>query len=254
MSSSPSSDSPSEVGPRYHGVKRRDVTVSPPGLTKSGNKKRVRRIQKELPILRQEVQELELKLTRLQFQATSKQRTNTNDLNQKSQDGNLWNCIAERQLKERLRVEQEQLELKDLCNEVSKYSSELQTLFSRFEDCRERAIEDGVALVWSGVWDVIEYGGVKFCGMQLHKRGFVTLRPVCRQGPGQQSTSTLVETNFETIPVFDDKVTDQVHQVQTFSSVLTRSFNTANSTFCKMMSDLLLKEDWNNTFKTTISN
>ncbi|POM61873.1 hypothetical protein PHPALM_29048 [Phytophthora palmivora] len=378
MSSSPSSDSPSEVGPRYHGVKRRDVTVPASDLTKSGNKKRVRRIQKELPILRQEVQELELKLTRLQFQATSKQRTNTNDLNQKSQDGNLWNCIAERQLKERLRVEQEQLELKDLCNEVSKYSSELQTLFTRFEDCRERvgcrqqhkfwdfrvhhddeifsehmliiaklwrqcqnpgrtmyfgseltmgkdiprldpsvqagivfdtrcgvllpfsldvvteaywkffglheftvddrfesmadvitrssivrtnlesfaseakgkylcqkrAIEDGVVLMWSGVWDITEYGGVMFRGMQLHHRGLVKLRRVSRQGPGQQSTSTIVETNLETIPVFDDNITDQIHQIQIFSSVVTRSFSTRNSTFSQMMSELLLKEDW----------
>ncbi|OWZ12565.1 hypothetical protein PHMEG_00014247 [Phytophthora megakarya] len=381
-----------ELGRRHnhhHGAKRRDPHVASVGLTKSGNKKRVRRIQRELPILRQQVQELELKLTRLQFQNTSSNGNLANKQNQVTQKGFLWNLIAERQLKERLRVEQQQIGLKDLCKELRQYSSELQILFTKFEDyqevtfnrsnqqrktwkfevhddeeifadqmmiiaklyltiqmqyqkpdrtmhfgqelamgkdiprldptapagivfdarcgillpftldvaveaywkffrcdhldqfngdnepdndivtrsfsiranlkgcnseahgkymCQKYASEDGVALIWSGVWYITEYGGVKFQGMQLHKRGSVKLRCVPREGPGQQSTSTVVEALFETIPVFEDNVIDRMHQTESLRHALNRSFNIMNSTFCQMMSGLLLKEDWKATF------
>ncbi|OWZ01545.1 hypothetical protein PHMEG_00027041 [Phytophthora megakarya] len=416
--SGPSNAVPSDSSRR--GAKR-DPSLVLPGLTKSGKKKRVRRIQIELPILRQQVQELELKLTRLQLQKASKtcqqqdgkkyscttegatsRRLHLQKASKtfQQQDGkkysSVWNSVAERQLKERLRVEQQQLGLKDSCKQWMQYSTELQELFTKFEECREDMVkrmngrkqhkfwtfadddseifsdqmlvitklylnsrlhqrpcrtmnvgselamakdiprlepsveagivfnshsgvllpfplkvvseaywkffrfdqkevtvvnglvvdnryvqsvtytrsftarsdhggvksegqgkymcqkyvsEDGVELMWSGVMDIAEYGGVKFQGMQLHKRGSIRLRPVLREGPGNQSTSTIVETNFETIPLFDDSVTDQVYQVQIFNAVLNSSYNQMSAMFSQMVSELLLKEDWRATFQ-----
>ncbi|KAG7378394.1 hypothetical protein PHYPSEUDO_010146 [Phytophthora pseudosyringae] len=402
-SSQSGSDSAADAGHQillFRGDKRLGASATASGLTKSGNKKRVRRIQVELPLLRQQVQGLELKLKRLQLQnvstpaiAQSRYKC-TNGQIQVAQVSNLWNQVAERQLKERLRVEQRQLNLKESCKEFVLYSSELHKLFAKFEEAREEtskrlggrpqypfwdfaahgddemvseqmlvvsklylqvqqqfqnpgrtmhfgselamgrdiprldpsvqagivfdahcgvllpfsldvAVEaywklfrfdhieeqtskkswddledifsrsftvranfegctseaqgkylckkyvrkDYVAVVWSGVWNLSEYGGVKFHGMQLHKRGFIKLRRVCRQGPGQQSTSTIVETNFKTIPIFHGSVTDQTQQMQAFISALNRSFSRMNAKFCQMMSDQLLKEDWRATFE-----
>lgn len=114
--------------------------------------------------------------------------------------------------------------------------------------CQKYVHEGSVVLVWSGVWDVHEYGGVKFHDLQLYKRGYVKLRSVPHEGPRQHSTSTVVESKFETIPIYPDNVTDQTERTQAFYAALNRSFKSMNELFCHMVSDLLLKEDWKATF------
>ncbi|KAL3670611.1 hypothetical protein V7S43_003803 [Phytophthora oleae] len=369
------------------------------GLTKSGNKRRVRRTQIELPLLRQHVQELELQLKRTQLQRLNVSpphvQPQCNNSDHKTEEvGSLWNSLAERQWQERLRVEQQQLDLKGTYRELVDYSTELQRLFTKFKEIQEETLErvgrsqqhkfwdlvahsdddvfaehmlvvaklyleikqqyqdpfrainvgsglamgrdiprsdpgvkagvvfeatcgvllpfcldvaaeaywkffkfdsidvntaaikadnlddifsrsftvrtnfkgatsevrgkymcqkyvykGNIVLVWSGVWDVSEYGGMKFHGLQLHKRGYVKLRSVPHQGPQQHSTSTVVETKFETIPIYRGNVTDQAEQTQAFYVALNRSFNSTNEAFCQMMSDQLLKEDWKATFR-----
>ncbi|KAK1935816.1 hypothetical protein P3T76_010510 [Phytophthora citrophthora] len=375
--------------------KHRDVLPAVE-FTKSGNKRRVRRIQVELPLLRQHVQELEVQLKRKQLQQlqVSPPHPQCNISEHKTQHASsLWNNVAEGQLKERLRVEREQLALTGFCKELVDYSAEMQRLFTKFEEIQEETLErvgscqqglkfwdlvvhsdadiftdqmlvmtklylnwkqcqtpcrminvesglgmgrdiprmdpsvkagvvfdaqcgvllpfgldvvaeaywkffkfdhidkntaiiesdnlddifsrsfivrtnldgslseargkymcqkyvhDGnIVLVWSGVWDVEEYGGVKFHGLQLHKRGYVKLRSVPRQGPQEHSMSTVVETKFETIPIYHDNATDQEEQTKAFYTALNRSFKSMNEMFCNMMSDQLLKEDWKATF------
>ncbi|KAF1779677.1 hypothetical protein GQ600_25351 [Phytophthora cactorum] len=63
------------------------------------------------------------------------------------------------------------------------------------------------------------------------------------------STSTLVETSFETIPVFHDSVCDFEEQIKILITSLNQSHATMNDHFCHLMSDLLLEEDWKSTFR-----
>ncbi|KAK1935814.1 hypothetical protein P3T76_010508 [Phytophthora citrophthora] len=114
--------------------------------------------------------------------------------------------------------------------------------------CQKYARDGSVVLVWSGVWDVHELGGIKFRGLQLHKRGYVKLQSVPHQGPQQHSTSTVVEMRFETIPIYPDNVLDQAEQTQAFYTALNRSFNSLNEGYYHTMSNQLLKEDWKATF------
>ncbi|KAK1935809.1 hypothetical protein P3T76_010503 [Phytophthora citrophthora] len=140
MSSSP--DTPSSVA--YSSKRSNKLPAA--GFTKSGNKRRVRRIQVELPLLRQHVQELELQLKRTQLLrlnvAPPPAPPHGNNLDYNIQDvGSLWNRVAERQLNERLRLEQEQLDLKEFCKEMVDYSAEMQKLFTKFEEIQEEALE-----------------------------------------------------------------------------------------------------------------
>ncbi|OWZ12564.1 hypothetical protein PHMEG_00014246 [Phytophthora megakarya] len=77
--------------------------------------------------------------------------------------------------------------------------------------------------------------------MQLHKHGFIKLSQMPREGP---CTSTVVETHFETIPVFHDSVQDHADQIKVLISSLSQTHNKLNKHFCHLMSDLLLEEDW----------
>jgi hypothetical protein len=109
-------------------------TSTTSGLTKAGNKKRVRRIQRELPVLRQEVRDLEITLARLQLkqrgEGPAPQRCSEggSNLSRKAceENGLLWDSIAEGQLRSRLRSEQERQQLRDLRTELQQYSKELQ--------------------------------------------------------------------------------------------------------------------------------
>ncbi|GMF28391.1 unnamed protein product [Phytophthora lilii] len=108
---------------------------------KAKGKKRVRRIQIELPFYRQQVQALELKLERLKLQ-----KHVTSSLQQRPEDPrgisslvdaasvSTWNAIAERQFKERLRAETKQTELKAAHVELAQLLPELLKLL---EKCRD---------------------------------------------------------------------------------------------------------------------
>ncbi|KAK1935817.1 hypothetical protein P3T76_010511 [Phytophthora citrophthora] len=111
--------------------------------------------------------------------------------------------------------------------------------------CQKYVHKGFVVLAWPGVWDISEYGGLKFDGLQIHKRGYVKLRSVPQQGPGEYSTSTVAESKFETIPIFRGNVTEQT---QAFYMALSWTFNSLNKVFCRIMSDLLWQEDWKATF------
>jgi uncharacterized membrane-anchored protein YhcB (DUF1043 family) len=109
--------------------------------------------------------------------------------------------------------------------------------------------EDGsVVIICAGSEDIHEFDGVAFSGIQMHRRGFVKLRPVRRQGPGQQSTSTVVEASFESIPVFLDSVVDKAQQTQQLLDGIDRSYSKVDKLFCQRMGALLLEEDWKATF------
>ncbi|KAG3015487.1 hypothetical protein PC120_g12123 [Phytophthora cactorum] len=125
------------------------------------------------------------------------------------------------------------------------YTSETEGKYT----CRKYVGEDEVTLVWSGMWNILSFGGVRFDGMQLHKQGFIKLRRVSKHGAGLSSTSTLVETSFETIPVFHDSVCDFEEQIKILITSLNQSHATMNDHFCHLMSDLLLEEDWKSTFR-----
>ncbi|KAG6613754.1 uncharacterized protein IUM83_18538 [Phytophthora cinnamomi] len=115
--------------------------------TDNNKKKRVRRIQKELPLWRQQVAELELQLARCKL----KRRHENGDSKEmgphkkghKICDDSLsvWNNIAERQLRERLRVEQQQLKLEKSCSEAARVSLELHKLMHKFEESKQAIVE-----------------------------------------------------------------------------------------------------------------
>ncbi|KAG4049144.1 hypothetical protein PC123_g15560 [Phytophthora cactorum] len=96
------------------------------------------------------------------------------------------------------------------------YTSETEGKYT----CRKYVGEDEVTLVWSGMWNILSFGGVRFDGMQLHKQGFIKLR-VC---------------DFE-------------EQIKILITSLNQSHATMNDHFCHLMSDLLLEEDWKSTFR-----
>ncbi|KAG7382654.1 hypothetical protein PHYBOEH_010399 [Phytophthora boehmeriae] len=134
-------------------------------------------------------------------------------------------------------------------------SFSLQTNFEGFTSsvwgkytCRKYVDEDSVTLVSVGSGNVVEIGGATFNGVQLHKRGVITLRRVPRQGPGQISTSTVVETTFETTPVFHESVVDRAKQTETLIDEITKSYVKLNKSFCHRMGAVLLEEDWMATF------
>lgn len=111
--------------------------------------------------------------------------------------------------------------------------------------CRKCLDSDGAfcTLAWSGIWDIVEFGGVRFDGMQLHKSGWIKLRREHHEG------STLVETHFKTTPVFHESINDPIPQIKALLGALDLSHSSLNDHFCRAMSDLLLKEDWKSTFK-----
>lgn len=115
--------------------------------------------------------------------------------------------------------------------------------------CQTYVEEDEVMIVWVEHADVSEFGGVRFNGMQYQKRACLTLRRVPRDGPGQQATSTVVETYFETIPVFQDSIVDKLQQTEAFINSAYRSHTKLNNIVCQHMSNLLLEEDWRATFE-----
>lgn len=95
---------------------------------------------------------------------------------------------------------------------------------------------------------LLKFGDVRLDGMQLHKQGFIKLRRLSQHGEGLTCTSTIVESRFETIPVFHDSVRDYKEQTEIFITSLTQSHDTINDHFCRLMSDILLEEDWKSTF------
>ncbi|RLN94663.1 hypothetical protein BBJ28_00004077 [Nothophytophthora sp. Chile5] len=114
--------------------------------------------------------------------------------------------------------------------------------------CRKYVSEDSVIVAWEGAGDVLEMSGVKFHGVQSHKTGWVKLRRVARQGPGQASTSTTVEMYFETTPVFHESVTDLREQTQTFIDATDKGQGKVNKLFCQIVSGMLVEEDWKATY------
>jgi hypothetical protein len=114
--------------------------------------------------------------------------------------------------------------------------------------CQRLVTPDEVTILWVEYADVFEFGGVKFSGMQYQKRACMKLRRVPREGPGQQSTSTVVETHFETTPVFHESVADCWLQTQAFINSAHRAHAKLNKVVCQNMRHLLVEEDWRETF------
>ncbi|KAH7459590.1 uncharacterized protein KRP23_15149 [Phytophthora ramorum] len=362
---------------------------------KPSGSKRVRRVHRELPLYRQQVDELQLKVKRLKLQKTSPnvQHNWTDQIRTTSSStcSSVWNDIAEGQLKERLRAEQQNEELKMSYSQLIEFSDGLQKFFQRCENskqelcekiknkpqsqywdlitkaddeifseqltmvvrmylelqqrwkqsqspsrrisfgwdlslgeevikfdpnvkvgivfearsgtvlpfkldvaveafwklfgcmqqdvscishsdistdslvrsfslkmdfegffsrasgkytCRKFVTETEVMLVWIECADLLEFGGAQFHGMQYLKRGYVKLRRVLRQGPGEQSTSTVVEAFSETSPVFQEGTDNQAAQTQDLIKAVKRSYSRVNNVFCQTMSNFLLEEDW----------
>ncbi|GMF36486.1 unnamed protein product [Phytophthora fragariaefolia] len=123
--------------------------------TKPRGRKRVRRIQVELAFFRDQARELELKLKRLKLQ--SKSSTVKPGLPSPPSVQNLvqnrsgvdqisvWNGTAERQFKERLRVERQQQQLKQTHAELLDVSLELQKLLRK---CDEQQVTSAT-LIWT---------------------------------------------------------------------------------------------------------
>ncbi|ETN19861.1 hypothetical protein PPTG_02996 [Phytophthora nicotianae INRA-310] len=129
------------------------------------------------------------------------------------------------------------LEFEGLVSEVSgKYT------------CQVNVDEDKITITWVEHADVLAFGGVVFNGLQYQKRASMTLCRVLREGPGNQSTSTVVHTYFQTIPVFHDSIADKLQQTQAFVDSAYRSHSKLNKIVCQHMSNLLLEEDWKATF------
>lgn len=112
---------------------------------KSG-KKRIRRIQLELSFFRHQVRDLELQLKRIKLQNSSprselKSLESVQNLVGKgsgADQNSVWNGIAERQLKERLRVEEQRQQLKQTHVESSNMSMELQKLLRKCDEHQVR--------------------------------------------------------------------------------------------------------------------
>ncbi|KAL4150976.1 hypothetical protein PRNP1_010362 [Phytophthora ramorum] len=374
-------------------------TSSDTNATKTCGKKRVRRIQVELPFFRHQVRDLELKVKRLKLQSSSSAGVISSAQNLdrgvlKTDQKSLWNGIAERQLKERVCVEQQRQQLKEAHVELRNMSVEMFKLLQKCDSRQQEQVErvetkqqqrywdlttdpadevyadqlaivarlrletqrqslatsralsfrsglsmgrdmvrwdpdvsagcrldmqcggmlpfglevaagaywrffgcgygldrhvrrasdlqtgiiarsfnvrtryegftstvegkytarryldgDGsVMIVWAGSGDIQEIGGTKFTGTQLHKRGCIKLRRVPRQGPGQPSTSTVVEASFETVPLFHESVEDKAQQTQALLDALDESYSVVDKVFCHRMGALLVEEDWKATF------
>ncbi|KAK1946338.1 hypothetical protein P3T76_001891 [Phytophthora citrophthora] len=111
--------------------------------------------------------------------------------------------------------------------------------------------DGSIVIVWTGSGDVEEIGDVTFNGVQVHKRGWIKLRRVPRQGANQQSTSTVVEASFETIPMLHDSIENKKQEAQKFLDVVAKSYHILDKLFCNRMGSLLVEEDWKATFNTT---
>ncbi|KAJ8537506.1 hypothetical protein ON010_g13090 [Phytophthora cinnamomi] len=114
--------------------------------------------------------------------------------------------------------------------------------------CQKSVSADEVEIAWVEHADVMEFGGVKFNGMQYQKRAFMKLRPVSREGLCQRSAATEVETHFETFPIFRDNVTDSWDQTLAFVNRAQQTHNKLDALVCQHMSNLLLEEDWKAAF------
>ncbi|KAG7378395.1 hypothetical protein PHYPSEUDO_010147 [Phytophthora pseudosyringae] len=114
--------------------------------------------------------------------------------------------------------------------------------------CQTHVEDDKVTITWVEHADVSEFGGVIFNGMQYQKRACMILRRVPREGPAHQSTSTVVDTYFQTTPILHDSVPDKLQQTQAFINSAHRSHSKLNKVVCQHMSNLLLEEDWKATF------
>ncbi|KAG1697936.1 hypothetical protein DVH05_015420 [Phytophthora capsici] len=354
---------------------------------RSCGKKRVRRIQIELPFLRQQVRDLELKLKRLKLhnaQTVDIVKVESRTLQTTNGSDSVWNGFAERQLKERLRVEQQHKRLQQTHQELLGVSMELQKLLKKCDENQQEVAErlqikqpqqywdfeadpaeeiyadqlviltrlrlqmqmqepsralclssglsmgpevvkwdpkagfilkmqvgmtlpfalnvtadsywrffgcgygvvsqdesdlsvrttarafkirtdfegftsrvsgkytarryvdsDGsIVIVWTGCGDVDKVGDATFNGVQVHKRGWIKVRRVPRQGAGHQSTSTVVEASFETIPVLHERIENKKHETQKFLAAVTKSYHIVDKLFCHQMGSLLLEEDW----------
>ncbi|KAG6582980.1 uncharacterized protein IUM83_06173 [Phytophthora cinnamomi] len=135
--------------------------------TKPRDRKRVRRMQVELPFFRHQVHELEFKLKRLKLQRVSpvagSVKTELHSprsvqiLVQKgsaADQNSVWNGIAERQLKERLRAEQQQQQLKQTHVELLGLSVELQTLLRKCDEHQHEVVERvGAGVQSHRYWD-----------------------------------------------------------------------------------------------------
>ncbi|KAJ8542381.1 hypothetical protein ON010_g12432 [Phytophthora cinnamomi] len=110
--------------------------------------------------------------------------------------------------------------------------------------CRKHVMDDEVVIVWVECADVLEFAGAKFDGMQYMKRGYLKLKRILREGPGEQSTSTVPETYSKTTPVLREGATDPALQMQELVWAVKRSHNKVNKVFCETLSGLLLEEDW----------
>ncbi|GMF36484.1 unnamed protein product [Phytophthora fragariaefolia] len=108
--------------------------------------------------------------------------------------------------------------------------------------------DGSTAIVWANTDDVKEMNGVKFHGLQLHTNGCIRFRRAPRQGPGQQSTSTILEASLESIPVFHETVADRAQQAQVFVAENGKAFTKIDKLFCQRMGAMLVEEDWKATF------
>ncbi|KAL3670607.1 hypothetical protein V7S43_003799 [Phytophthora oleae] len=105
---------------------------------KWSGKKRVRRIQLELTLFRSQVEELELKRKRLKLQQAS---GNSPALLDDIGTTSVWNAIAERQLRERLRAEKHTTELQASYKGLVDFSTDIQKLLRRSEDSKKELAE-----------------------------------------------------------------------------------------------------------------
>ncbi|KAG7395772.1 hypothetical protein PHYBOEH_003207 [Phytophthora boehmeriae] len=115
--------------------------------------------------------------------------------------------------------------------------------------CRNYVSDNEVVIVWIEHVNVAEFGGLKFDGLQYQKRGWMKLRRVPHQGPGeQQSLSTVVECHYETVPIFRNGAFDPLQQMQAFITLVHRYHAKLDKAVCDAMGGLLLEEDWKATF------
>lgn len=114
--------------------------------------------------------------------------------------------------------------------------------------CQTRVKDNEVTIAWIEYANVAEFAGIKFNGLQYQKQAVMKLHCVPNEGPGDTSTSTVVETFFETIPIFHDRVIDKLQQTKAFINAALRSHKKLNKLVAQHMTHLLLDKDWKATF------
>lgn len=142
-----------------------------------------------------------------------------------------------------------------LCTDVSAHSYSLTVdkkgVISKISGkytCQKHVSEDEITFVWVEHANVSEFGKLKFQGLQYRKRGSIKLRRVFRQSSDQQSTSTVVETHYETTPIFCTSAVNPMQQLSSFIALACGSHGEMSKLVSDTMSDLLLEEDWKATF------